>query len=73
MAHEPDYIPFLLGIGLRSLSVDPKFLPVVQERIQNLIISDAEAHAKALLSETTIKGIRERMNLHMNSTEYLQA
>jgi phosphotransferase system enzyme I (PtsP) len=65
MAHEPDYIPFLVGIGLRSLSVDPKFLPVVQERIKSLIIADTETHARALLAETTVKGVQKRFKSQM--------
>ena len=42
LAHEPKYIPFLLGIGIRALSVYPKFLPSVQKIISNLKISDAD-------------------------------
>jgi phosphotransferase system enzyme I (PtsP) len=56
MAHQAEYIPFLTGIGLRSLSVYPKFLPEVQRFLSNMRISDAKVIAKRLLSETTING-----------------
>jgi phosphotransferase system, enzyme I, PtsP len=56
MAHEPEFIPFLLGIGIRSLSVDPQYLVQVQEQIISLSLCDAEAYAKELLSQSTIQG-----------------
>lgn len=59
MAHEKDYIPFLLGIGIRTLSVDPQFLPMVQKTVMNLSMADAKEYAKKMLAETTIKGARK--------------
>ncbi|MCU0614981.1 MAG: phosphoenolpyruvate--protein phosphotransferase, partial [Desulfobacterales bacterium] len=56
MAHEPEFIPFLLGIGIRNLSVDPQFIADVQNQIATLKLSDAEAYAKELLSQSTIQG-----------------
>lgn len=56
MAHETEYIPFLIGIGLRNFSLDPKHLPFMQQKIASLSLSEAEAYAKALLSESTLKG-----------------
>jgi phosphotransferase system enzyme I (PtsP) len=62
MAHEIEYISFLLGIGVRKISVDPQFLPRLQEKIGSLKLSDAEEHAKKVLSEATLKGTREALN-----------
>jgi phosphotransferase system enzyme I (PtsP) len=59
LAHDPKYIPFLLGIGIRALSVYPKFLPSVQKIINNLKISDADIYADQLLAENSLKGIGE--------------
>ncbi len=59
MAHEPEYIPFLLGIGLRSLSVDPQFLIDLQSGITRIKMSDAEKYANQLLSQSTISGALE--------------
>jgi phosphotransferase system enzyme I (PtsP) len=58
MAHESKFIPFLLGVGIRSLSVDPHFLLTVRKTIENLSIANAESHARKLLAETTIQGVR---------------
>jgi phosphotransferase system, enzyme I, PtsP len=59
LAHDPNYIPFLLGIGIRSLSVDPSFLPAVQKAIKGIRISDAKIYAKRLLTEDFLQGSAE--------------
>jgi phosphotransferase system enzyme I (PtsP) len=59
LAHEIDYIPFLLGIGIRVFSVYPKFLPSIQKEVAKLNINDVELYASELLCQSTIKGVRE--------------
>jgi phosphotransferase system enzyme I (PtsP) len=54
MAHDPDYIPFLLGVGIRTLSVDPQFLPSVQKAINALSLEKATAYAKRMLAQTRV-------------------
>jgi len=61
MAHEPAYIPFLLGIGIRRLSIDPQFLPQVQQGITRIAMSDAADYAGALLTQSTLKGVENLM------------
>ncbi len=56
MAHDPRYIPFLLGAGIQTLSVDPQFLPLVQETVMAIRMDEAKAYAKRLLKETRISG-----------------
>jgi len=58
MAHEKEYIPFLLGVGIHALSVDPQFLPMVQKTVMNLSMADAVEYANRMLAETTVKGAR---------------
>jgi len=58
MAHDPSYLSFLLGIGIRKISVDPKFLFILQKRIQKLKIDEAENHANQLLSEPSLQKIK---------------
>jgi phosphotransferase system enzyme I (PtsP) len=65
MAHEPEYIPFFLGIGVRTLSADPQFLPLVQQTIQQLALSEAAVYAQMLLSESTLKGTRDIMDRYL--------
>jgi phosphotransferase system enzyme I (PtsP) len=59
LAHDSKYIPFLLGIGIRALSVYPKFLPAVQKLISNLKVSDAKLYTERLLAENSLKGTGE--------------
>jgi phosphotransferase system, enzyme I, PtsP len=61
MAHETDFTPFLLGIGVSTLSVDPQFLPMIQDEISSLDMTEAKKHAERLLAEDTLAGVREIM------------
>lgn len=58
-ARDLDYIPFLVGIGVRSLSVSSRFLPLVQQWISEIDIEESKKFAADLLEQTTIKGILE--------------
>lgn len=57
MAHNETYIPFLLGIGLRSLSVDPIFVARIKKTIREIDMKDAELFAAKLLRLNTIREI----------------
>jgi phosphotransferase system enzyme I (PtsP) len=59
MAHEPGYIPFLLGVGIRCLSVDPRFLPGVQQTIMGLAMEAAGKYAKNMLAQTRVSGAKQ--------------
>jgi phosphotransferase system enzyme I (PtsP) len=54
VAHQTDFIPFLLGIGVKRLSVDPQFLPLIQNEIRKIPMERARAHARQLLSAATV-------------------
>lgn len=58
MAHEPEYIPFLLGIGVRSLSIDPQFMPAVQKQIKTLSMKELELFAERILRLSSVEGVR---------------
>lgn len=57
MAHEQQYIPFLVGIGVRTLSVDPAYLLRTQQTIANTSIPGAEATAQAMLAQSRTRDI----------------
>ena len=57
MAHEQRYVPFLLGIGVRALSVDPVYLLRTQQAIMATSIRDAEALAQAMLAQSRISDV----------------
>lgn len=62
MAHDVRYVPFFLGIGIRRLSVDPHFLPEVQQCVAGWSQEEASAYAASLLRLNSIKEI-ERLLL----------
>ncbi len=61
MAHETTHLPFLLGIGIRRFSVDPQFLPQIQENISRINLDDAREYAGTLLSRPSLKDVQEIM------------
>ena len=59
VAHHPEFIPFLVGIGIRRLSVDPQFLPLVQQTVSGLTIAEAEEYAGSLAAAATLSGVND--------------
>ena len=59
VAHQKDFLPFLIGIGVERLSVDPQFMPVIQKEIGKISIEKAQAHAKKLLSFSTFSEMED--------------
>ncbi len=59
IASQKLYVPFLLGIGIHTLSIDPRSIPRVQKIISSLSLTESEAIAKALLKQSTIAGVVE--------------
>ncbi len=57
MAHEPQYIPFLLGIGVRTFSVDPVYLLRTQQVITTTSLGYAQSLARSVLSQSRIDDI----------------
>jgi phosphotransferase system enzyme I (PtsP) len=47
---DPRMLPFLLGIGIRSLSLDPMSIPAVQKRIAEIDFGQARLQARKMLS-----------------------
>jgi phosphotransferase system, enzyme I, PtsP len=57
MGHQLEYLPFLLGIGIRSLSMDPGYLLKAQQAIEGISIPKAEALARDMLAQSRISDI----------------
>lgn len=57
MAHEERYLPFLLGIGVRILSLDAVYLPKVQRCIADIDLARATEQAEHLLTLGSIHEI----------------
>jgi len=61
MASDRDLLPFLLGVGIRHLSVDPHRLPVLQRQIGEITTEGARAYAERLLAESSLEGVHAVM------------
>ena len=57
MGHDTALIPFLLGIGIRRLSIDPQFMPATHRFISGLDIDNCIRHAQQMLSAGSIKAV----------------
>ncbi|SFJ57849.1 phosphoenolpyruvate--protein phosphotransferase [Planctomicrobium piriforme] len=42
MASDPKFVPLLIGMGLRQLSVTPQSIPTIKEMIRNMTLAEAE-------------------------------
>ena len=57
------YIAFLLGIGLRTLSVEPAYIPRIQNMINAIDIEKARGFAEELLAQDTIAKTVEMLEM----------
>lgn len=72
MAHEQKYVPFLLGIGIRALSVDPAYLLRTQQTVAATSISDAEALAQSMLAQSRVRDIAALLEAQTVEVESVQ-
>ncbi len=63
MATDPKFLPFLLGIGVRTFSVDARYLPKLHESLSNIILSQTEPLALELLKQSKIERISQLMGI----------
>ena len=52
MAGDPRFAPLLLGLGLRNLSMAPRNIPRVKQRIRNLDMVAATRRARAIMDQS---------------------
>ena len=62
MAGDVNFLPFLLGIGMRKLSLDASYLPAAQSFIEKINMADAERFAEHLLTITRASQTKELMD-----------
>ncbi len=63
IAADPHMIPFLLGAGIRKLSVSPKALPEVQKLIEGLRLRECQVHAERLVHMGSVADIHGYLGL----------
>ena len=64
MAYQKEYLPFLLGIGVRNLSINPGFLYKIQNAVSDIDINEAKATAEKILGQTKISDLTEILNFN---------
>jgi phosphotransferase system enzyme I (PtsP) len=69
MAHEEKYMPFLLGIGVRVISMDPHYIPRIQQAISQINMTDAQAVAENMLAQSRINDLALSLNPKDKLTE----
>lgn len=55
MAHDLRYLPFLIGIGLRHFSVDPRYLPRMHQKVSELNARECRKFSQAILKMSTVR------------------
>ena len=58
-AADPALVPFFLGIGVRTLSVEPRRIPGLKRQLQRININDAENIAFEMLSISTMEHMQD--------------
>jgi phosphotransferase system enzyme I (PtsP) len=63
LAADPHMIPFLLGAGIRKLSINPKLLPQVQRFIEGLSLRQCQVHAEKLVQMGSVAEIHSYLGI----------
>jgi phosphotransferase system enzyme I (PtsP) len=58
-AADTSMLPFLIGLGIRELSLDPRHIPRIQSFIETLDAEDARDNARQLLRASRIEEVEE--------------
>jgi phosphotransferase system enzyme I (PtsP) len=64
MAHDPRFIAYFLGIGVRRFSLDTAYIPCVQKVVMSSTIAGAEKMAKQILMENKMDNINRTLINH---------
>ena len=68
MGRDPQYIPFLIGLGFRSLSLEPAQITTTQQLISRFSVEQCEKHATNLLSLKYMADIEKAMDTFSSQT-----
>lgn len=69
MAADPRYVPLLVGLGLRKLSISPLAIPEVKRTIRELDVGEWREIAHRCLSFATAGEVDELLELSSSATE----
>ncbi len=56
MAHQARFLPYLLGIGIRKLSLDPRYIESIRAAVTHIEMREAEKTTEELLRQSWVRG-----------------
>lgn len=59
MAHNPEYIPILIGMGIRKFSLDAAYIPPIQDHIEKLSLGRTQEMTMEILECSRVQQVRE--------------
>ena len=69
MVHEERYLNYLLGIGIRKLSLDTTYIPKIKNLIQTVDIHDAEELSEEVLKESRLTQVSQLLQKNKPNAE----
>lgn len=66
-AHDVAMLPFLIGIGIRAVSVEPRMLRKTKREIGKITVKDAEATAHRMLQLATVREIEAFLQIETST------
>jgi len=63
MVHEEKYLTYLLGIGVRKLSLNPSYIPQIQKAISAIDIVEAEEKMESIVKSHLLNDVKEMMDI----------
>jgi phosphoenolpyruvate-protein phosphotransferase (PTS system enzyme I) len=66
MSSDPKFVPLLLGLGIRNVSVTPISIPEVKDVVRNFSIKDAEELTKHALSLDIARDVENYLRAELN-------
>jgi len=63
MAHDDKFTEFLVGIGVKTLSVEPSFVPRIQKVINSIDIVQAKELSQKVLAESTVSDVADLLGI----------
>jgi phosphotransferase system enzyme I (PtsP) len=68
ISHQQPFVPFLIGIGIRTLSLEPQYIPKTQQTISAITISNAETLAAEVLAQSSAKKTAQLLGIPANNS-----
>lgn len=64
MANNEKYIKFLIGAGIKTISVDPAYMPSIQKIVEQINYADAKLMIEKVVNASTISRIEQLMGIN---------